>query len=127
MRTTERSAQGSAFDGTFSASTGKQRDGRPELVAAHFGYILCNSTDFTILSIVYSAGILGHSFICCLRDNTNGLWPNLGFEPSEQRVHFTAQGGLSLSGLCQQQITDTIKRIWPAVIVILIGENNADG
>ena len=84
MRTTERSAQGSAFDGTFSDSTGKQRDGRSELVSAHSGYILCNSPDFTIQSIVYSAVILGHSCICCLRDNTNGLWPNLGFEPSER-------------------------------------------
>ena len=61
-----------------------------------------------------------------MRDNANGSSANLGFEPSELRVYFAAQGGLSLSGLCRPHITDTIKRIRPAVIVIQIGENDAD-
>ena len=75
---------------------------------------------------MYSALILGHSFICRLRDNANGSWANLGFEPSELRVHFAAQGGLLLSGLCRPHITDSIKRIRPAVIVIQIEENDAN-
>ena len=63
---------------------------------------------------MYSALILGRSFIRRLRDNANGSWANLGFEPF-----------LSLSGLCRPHITDTIKQIRPAVIVIQIGENGA--
>ena len=75
---------------------------------------------------MYSALILGHSFITRLRDNANGTWANLGFAPSELRVHFAAKGGLSLSGLCRPYITDRIKRIRPDVVVIQIGENDAD-
>ena len=75
---------------------------------------------------MHSALILGNSFITRLRDNANGSWANLGFAPSELRVHFAAKGGLSLSGLCQPHITDIIKRIRPEVIVIHIGENDAD-
>ena len=75
---------------------------------------------------MHSALILGHSFITRLRDNANGPWANLGFAPSELRVHFAAKGGLSLSGLCRPHITDRIKQIRPEVIVIQIGENDAD-
>ena len=35
----------------------------------------------------------------------------VGCEPSELRIHFAAQGGLSLSGLCRPRIKDRIKRI----------------
>ena len=72
---------------------------------------------------MHSALILGHSFITRLKDNANGSWANLGFAPSELRVHFAAKGGLSL---CRPHITDRIKRIRPEVIVIQIGENDAD-
>ena len=75
---------------------------------------------------MYSSLILGHSFITRLRDNANGSWANLGFAPSELRVHFAAKGGLSLSGLCRPYIMDRIKRIRPDVVVIQIGENDAD-